>query len=481
VAWSTLAFLGGRAATFASLLVVARLVSPAQFGVVAGILAYLAILELAADLGMRATVIYEQEEGITRRVDVAYTLNLVLAVVLTLVGVALAPFVADFFGAGEETGLFRLAALNLLVGGLGNVHDGLLVREMAFRRRTVPLLARGVVRALVTVALAVAGLDADALVAGLLAGSVAWTLALWVLAPGRPHLCWDPRIVRSMLAYGMGAVSLQLIASVGSKVDVTIIGRALGSRALGVYALAYRIPELVVESVAWNVSAVAFPALSSRHAEDRGGVAGTALGLLRWQAVYALPATAGLALLAGPIVAVLLGPDWDGAAEVLAAIAVAEAFAISVFPLGDAFRATGRQAPWIGLQLCSIVLLVGTLLLAAQWGLGAVAWARAGETAVFAVAVLFLSRRVLGVPMLAVLGALGPGLVAALGVVLGAGAVRLVLTGDGAGVLVAGIAAGVLGAVLALRGLAPRLWGDLHALAGVLRERRRGAAAMVAA
>ncbi|MCW3016276.1 MAG: polysaccharide biosynthesis protein, partial [Solirubrobacterales bacterium] len=383
VVWTTVAFLAGRMVTFAALLVVTRKVSPGEFGVVAAILAYLAILELVSDLGMRATVVYEQDEGITQRVDVAFTLNIAFAVMLTALGVLLAPLVAAFFGVAGHAWLFRLAAVNLLIGGMGNVHDSLLIRELHFRRRTGPLLMRGVVRGVVTIVLALAGLGATALVVGLLAGSLAWTTMLWALAPQHPRLCLDRGIARSMLSYGLGATALQGLAMIGSKLDVTVIGRVLGSHALGVYALAYRIPELIIESVAWNVSAVAFPALSRSRRDEEQGMVSTTLGLIRWQALYALPASAGLAVLSQPLVYVLFGPAWSAAAGVLVAISVAEMFAITIFPLGDALRALGRQRQFIALQCVVLPLLVVLIIVAAPYGLVAVAWMRVVDIVCF--------------------------------------------------------------------------------------------------
>lgn len=469
--WTTVAFLAGRVVTFAALLVVTRKVSPGEFGIVAAILAYLAILELISDLGMRATVVYEQDEGITRRVDVAFTLNVVFAVLLMLAGVLLAPLVAGFFGVADHTWLFRLAAANLLIGGLGNVHDGLLIRELHFRRRTGPLLVRGVVRGLVTVVFALAGLGATALVLGLLAGSLAWTAMLWTLAPQHPRLCLDMGIARSMLAYGVGATALQGLAMISSKLDVTIIGRVLGGHALGVYALAYRIPELVIESVAWNVSAVAFPALSRSRRDEEQGVAHTTLALVRWQALYALPAATGLAVLSRPLVLVLFGPAWSAAAGVLVAIAVAEMFAITIFPLGDALRALGRQRHFIVLQCIVLPLLVVLIILAAPYGLVAVAWMRVVDIVCFTGGILAVSRRLLGIGPVALGQAVAPGVAAALGVLAAAGGVRLGWPADTAPALMTGIVAGIAGAALALRVTAPQAWGDL----GNVVERLRGA------
>ena len=178
IVWTTASFLAGRTSTLVATLVLARLLAPADFGVVAAIVVFLAFVELVSDLGMKATVVFEQETGVSERVQTAFTLNLVLAVGLTALAVALAPAVAAFFGVPDEAGLFRLASVNVLIAGLGNIQDSLLLRELEFRRRIVPELVRSVLRGGVAIILALLGFGAESLVYGMLAGNAAWTMLL---------------------------------------------------------------------------------------------------------------------------------------------------------------------------------------------------------------------------------------------------------------------------------------------------------------
>src|SRR5439155_20318111 len=132
VTWSTLAYLAGRVLSLVALMVLARLLVPADFGAVAAVTAFLALIEFGSDLGMNATVVYEQERGTSARLNVAFTLNLILATILTMVGVLLAPVVAGFFHLSDQADLFRLASLNPVLAALGNIHDSVLLRDMEF-------------------------------------------------------------------------------------------------------------------------------------------------------------------------------------------------------------------------------------------------------------------------------------------------------------------------------------------------------------
>jgi lipopolysaccharide exporter len=470
ILWSTASFLGGRALTFVSIVILARLLTPSEFGVVAAVAIFLAMLDVISDVGMKATVVYEQEGGITERVHTAFTVNVAFATILTAGGVLLAPFIAQFFSLSHETGLFRLGSLNLLVVGLGNVHDALLLRELDFRRRIIPDLARGLVRGGVSIALALSGLGAEALVIGMLAGSAAWTVLQWTITRFRPSFTFDAAIARSMAAYGTGAAVLATVASIFQTVLLAVIGRVLGAHALGLYTVARRVPELVVETVAFNVSRVAFPALARKRATDEQGLGGAMLKVLRYQALYAGPAGAGLAVLASPLVVVLFSPKWREAGPVLTALAVLATVGTIAYPLGDLLKALGKQRVLIALNLIQMPIVAAGIVLVAPHGIVAAAWLMVGSTLAFNIAVTVIASRELGVGLRSAIAAARPGIVAATGVAIGAGAVRVAWPDLSAGPLIAGIVGGTAGGLLFLRGLAP---GVLTEVAGAFSIARK--------
>jgi lipopolysaccharide exporter len=459
VVWSNVAFVCTRALSFVAVVILAHLLAPSEFGVVAAVLVILGVLELGSDLGMRASVIYEQEFGITQRVQTAFTFGLIVAGVITAFGLVIAPLVGDAFDINGVTGLFRLAVLNVMLTGFGNVHDALLLREMDMKRRTVSEVVRGVARAGVSIALALAGVGAASLVWGMLAGTAVWVVTLWGLTGFIPSLSFDRRAARSMAAYGLGASALDALAAVTTRLDVVVIGRVLGSGALGLYTIAFRLPEVLIQSVAWNISQVMFPALSRQRVLDRERLEPVTLMLIRYQALYALPVAAVLAVLAPPLVEVLFGPRWHNAAGVLAAIAVLTSVAALIHPLGDLLKAVGKQRILVAINLAVIPVAVVAMVMAASAGIVAVAWARVGSGLLFAIGLALFTPRSLGIRPLAVLGAALPGVAAGIGTALGAAAVRVAWPGPTLAVVATGAIAGCLTGIVLLRLLYP---GTFH-------------------
>jgi O-antigen/teichoic acid export membrane protein/peptidoglycan/xylan/chitin deacetylase (PgdA/CDA1 family) len=461
IMWSVAAFGTSKALSLISILVLARLLTPNQFGVVAAVAAYIALIELGSDLGMKPAIIYEQEQDISARVHTAFTVNLLTAAALTGLGMLLAPAVAGFFGVPGEAGLFRLGALNLLFTGLGNIHDGLLLRDMSFARRIRPQIGRDLVRVAVSVALALAGLGATALVLGFLAGTAAWTVWQWFLTPLRPRLNYDSAIARSMIAYGAPAALLQILATINSRLDVVLIGHLINSRALGIYSIAYRLPEVLLASVAYTLGVVAFPALARQRLNDRSGLAPATLQLLRYMAVYALPVAAGLAVLSVPLIELLFSHKWHDAAQLLVPIAAAAALYTVVFPLGDLLKAVGKQATIVRINIVLVPLMIAACMLAAPSGVLAVSWALVGTSAAFAGMMSVAVGRELHLRAGAFARTYAPGLWASVGVLAAAGFVRMTWPATSVPAVTVAAIAGALGAALALRLLAPRTFVDL--------------------
>lgn len=462
VFWSLLSFVGSKGLTFLATLVLARLLAPSEFGILAAVLAFITLLEVISDIGMKATVIYESEEGVTGRVQTAFTLNLIFTVFAAALAVALAPLIAEFFGAASETILFQMAALDLLLRGLGNINDALLLRDMEFRRRTIPQLTSNIVRGVATILLAVAGLGASALVIGFIIGSAVWTVVLWIVKPFRPTLRIERSAVRSIASYGGWASALALLAALAQRTDVAVIGAALGARALGLYTIAQRVPELIVGNVTWNLSIVAFPALSQRRDRGDRSLTDTTLNLIRYSALFGMTTGAVLAVLAPALVVVLFSEKWAEAGAIMQPLAIMYGLICIVFPLGDTFKALGRQPLMVAVNVVTLPISIAVMVAVAPAGIVAVAWARVLVTVGQGVVWFVLITRALDLRWAIVAGMLRPAGSATAGVALGGIAVRTALPEPSiVPLMLTALASGVGGAIT-LRIFANREYGELR-------------------
>jgi lipopolysaccharide exporter len=450
VAWHGLSYVGGKLLVLATTVVLARLLTPGDFGVVGLALVFIAYAEVVTDLGMAQALIYLPEDQEAN--DAAFTVSLVFSVLLVGVAMLAAPAVADFFRRPDLIPLFRVLSLSLLLGGLGQVPDALLRKGLLFRRRLIADLLRASGQGVVSIALAAAGTGPWAIVLGYLAGGLLWSVTAWALVSYRPRLrLWGLRWAKAgpLLSYGIATAGNALLLSLVFDLDYLIIGRRLGAAALGYYTLGFRIPEMVIINVFYVLSAVAFP-LFSMAREDRELLRRGYVATIRLQTVYGVMAGTGLAAVAPMLVHVVFGPKWTPSIVPLQALALYAAFRSLGIGAVDVFKAIGRPGVAVALSFARLAVLAPALLVAVELGIEGVSWAQAIVAFVLALLMQLVASHALGLSPRALGAALVPAFAAGLGTALGAWVVRLWMPGAEPVRLVLAIVAGGLAGVAAL-------------------------------
>jgi lipopolysaccharide exporter len=409
--WAYGSYVGGRVLVLVSTAILARLLDPADFGLVALALIFTALLESISDLGVgQALVLHRGDEEHERhRAETAFAISLGLGALLTLSVVAIAPLAALFFDQPELTALLGVLGCNFLLRSLGSTHYALAQKRLDFRARTASELADVIVRGLTGIGLAVAGAGAWSLVIGYLVGTATLTVALWILVPWRPRLRPRRSDVRELVGFGGTLSAIRVLGAVIANADYAFIGRVLGPAALGLYTIGYRLPELIVANLAIVAGEVLFPAFA---AVDRKALGHAFLVSLRYTLMVALPAGAALFALAEPFTLAAFGERWRGSIEpmrVLTLFAVGLAVAI---PAGTAYKSIGRAVVVLRLAVPRAVLLVALIAVFVDRGIVAVAACQAAVAALFAAIEIALATRLLEVGVRRLWGAMWPVLTA---------------------------------------------------------------------
>jgi lipopolysaccharide exporter len=394
MAWAYGSYVGGRLLVLLTIAILARLLTPAEFGLVAFALLVTAFLDTVSDLGVGQALIIVRDDAEARsKADTAWTISVVIGIVLTLVTVALGPVAASFFHQSELNVMLPVLGLNFMIRGLGATHFALAQRQIDFRTRTIAEMADVFVRGGVGVALAVAGAGAYSLVGGYLAGSIALTASLWLLVHFRPR----PRIVRAdlrgLLTFGGGLTLLQLISAVIDQGDYLVVGRVLGDTALGLYTIGFRLPELFIINFSFVAGMVLFPAFA---ATDRAALASAYLTSLRYVLMVCAPLAVGLCVLAEPVVLTIFGDQWRGSIEVMQVLTLYALVITLDIPPGTAYKAMNRIDILIKVGIPRAALAIGAIVVFVDDGIVAVAACQAAVAALFAAINILLAARLLG-------------------------------------------------------------------------------------
>lgn len=414
--WLYVTQYSGKLLVFISVAILARLLTPDDFALVAISLALIVFVD-SLEVGVGSALIYLDRDEARRCANTAFTLHLLMAVVAAAAFAVAAPYIASLYGDDRLEWIIRLLALNLVLRALGQTHENLLRRDLDFRRRLIPELGSGISKGISSVALALGGAGVWALVAGQLIGSAVRAVLLWVRVPFRPRLDLgrDGR-ARLLLGYGLPLLAQAILGAVAINADYIVIGGVLGVTALGFYVIAYRIPQLVFQEAFGQIHLVLFP-YYSRSREQGDDVGGPYFATVRIVSLLVVPFLVPLIVLSGPAIHVVFGDQWDQSAEVLPGLAVGAAVLAVGGLSGDLFKARGLHRILPVVALTFVLLWIPTLILVAPYGTRAVGWAWAAATVVWAGLYWSLARLRLGIGygehVRAVLPAVGTGLVTA--------------------------------------------------------------------
>lgn len=315
---------------FIVLIILARLLSPYEFGVVGAAMVIISFMMIFGQVGVGPALV--QRPVLTRlHVRTGFTLSVCLAVALGCLVVLVSPLVAAFFRMPELESVMRVLALVIPITGLSIVAEALLQREMLFKKLArVEMLSVLFGYGVVGVVLAVAGLGVWALVGAYIAHAAAKTILLVSLTPrtlGFPIIRFVE--ARDLLCFGAG-FSLGKVANlIASHADSVVVGRFLGAEALGSYGRGQQIVMTPATLFGTVVDKVLFPALATVQ-DHRERLSSAFLRALSISAALTLPLSAILVVLAPELVAVLLGAQWMAVVVPLQLLA-----AVLVFRMGS--------------------------------------------------------------------------------------------------------------------------------------------------
>ena len=200
-----------------------------------------------------------------------------------------------------------------------------------------------------------------------------------------------------MLGYGGQIVTVNIVSAIVHDADFVIVGRMLGSAALGFYSLAYRTPEFFITTVIWVIGKVTFP-YYSRLRDDPPALQSAFLVTLRYLSLVTLPAGFGLAALGGLFVTCFYGERWEPAALTLEVLALSGAMRSLGSHAGDVYKATGRPGVLTKLGLSRAAVMIPAMIWGARYGILGVAVAQLVVTTASTFLNLYVAGRIVSLP-----------------------------------------------------------------------------------
>lgn len=349
-----------------STVILARLLTPEDYGVIAMVAAVTGFAGLFGDLGLSSAAI--QKKGLTlAQQSNLFWLNVAAGALLTALVAAASPLVVLFYGKPELFWVNIALSFSFLIGSFGSQHGAMLVRKMQFGRQAVASIFGALVGLGVCINFALKGLSHWALVWANLSGAAVTTILLFVLSSFRPGWMTKGTGIREMLRFGANVTAFDFINYFHRNLDNLLIGKFVGAGALGFYSRAYTLLMLPINILRSPIKAVGFPALSSLK-EQPDAYRNYYKKVTQLLALASMPLTAYLFVSAEGIIYLLLGEDWMGITPIFARLALV-AFVQPVITLWGIVvlsRGMGRRYVQMGIfnTGCSAIGFVGGL----PWG-----------------------------------------------------------------------------------------------------------------
>ncbi len=330
-------------------IVLARLLDPSDYGVLTLLTVFINISRVFVQSGLNTALIQRLKVDETDLSSVFY-LSLGVSAVFYALLYFTAPLIAAYYAQPELTHLMRVLALVLLPGALNAVQQAVVARQMAFHKLMVGSIGATLFSGVVGIGMAFAGLGAWALVGQQLANQVAICIILLFTLSWRPKLLYSWQKVKSLFSFGWKLLVSSLIETVYNNLRSLIIGKRYASDQLGYYNRGKQFPELLMNSVNGSIQSVMLPMFSGEQ-ENRAQLKAMMRRTIMVSSYLVFPLMMGLALVARPMVSLLLTDKWLPAVPFLWICAADFAF----YPVHtsnlQAINAIGRSDVFLKLEI----------------------------------------------------------------------------------------------------------------------------------
>ncbi len=396
VKWTSFSTVLTTGLQFIQLAVLARLLSPEAFGLMAMIMVVLGFAQAYADMGISNAIIHRQD-ATKEQLSSLYWLNILAGVIVFLLLLLLTPPVVLFFGEPRLTELMHWATLIFLITPLGQQFQILLQKELQFRTLAIIDITATFIGTITTIVTALMGQGVFSIIWGQLGNTLIKTLMLAGIGWKR----WPPKLrfkyvdLHGYLGFGLYQMGEKSINYFSANIDYLLIGRFLGSEILGVYTIAYQLVILPLQKINPVLTRVAFPIFAKKQNDNpalrRGFVEITKLLLL-----VVSPLLIGMVIVAPIAIPVVLGNQWVDAVILVQILAIIGILKTLGNPVGSIWLAKGRADlgfKW-NIFVATTNLIVFWLLV--KQGVLAIAWAYVILSFIYFVLIRFLMKYIIG-------------------------------------------------------------------------------------
>jgi len=371
IGWSAIDTWGSALFQIVVLTVLARLLEPRAFGLVAMAGVYIAFVQVFVEQGLGAALVQRRELE-RAHLDSAFWIAILTSIVLLTISMMVAPWVATLFGEPHLASLVRWLSLGLLASAMNGTQRAILQRELAFRQLAIRSLIAAVIGGVAGITAALLGLGVWSLVIQSLSTVIIGTVVLWRVSHWRPGFRISTTHLRDLWGFSVSVLGINLLTFVNRRSDDLIIGAVLGPVALGYYSVAYGLLRKITNLLVGVTTKVAFPAFA-RVQDDPARMRRGFYTATRYTSLIAFPAFFGILLVAPELIRGVYGSKWVPSIPVMQILALIGIIHSVFYFNGTVILSAGKPQWRLGLAAVNAVTNVVAFAIAVRWGIVAVA------------------------------------------------------------------------------------------------------------
>jgi PST family polysaccharide transporter len=350
----------------ASTVVLARMLTPDDYGVMGMVLSFVALASIFKDLGLSSAAI--QRAGLTTDQQTnLFWINSLFGLFLSGVVACASPLIAWFFGRPELIGMTWILSLTFVIAGLGAQHNAMMVRNMLYGRMGLINVLSIAVTFAVSVTLASLGFSFWSLAWGHVAGATARTALTWWFSPFLPGLWKNGVGSRSLINFGANVTGFNIVNYFSRNLDNILIGKFAGAEALGIYGRAYQLMLFPIQNLRGPIDAVTYPVLCRLQGRPEDWRA-YHMQTLKVIALLSMPLVAWMFLVSEPLILLLLGENWAGVIPIFQALAMVAFIQPSLSVVGPLLLSLGRSRDYLWLGMTNAFIYSAGFAIGVQFG-----------------------------------------------------------------------------------------------------------------
>ena len=342
--WSSFSQIGRQLIQLITSIIIARLLSPADFGLIGMANIIIGFIGIFQDLGTGAAIV-QQKNLTVKLIYSIFWLNVIFGLLVTSITILIAPLVGLFYNEPTVTLIVRTLALSFLFSSVSIIQKSLLERDLKFNAIAKIEIIASLIGAIVGISLAILGFKVWALVAQTLAIVISTTLSLWIATRWKPQLFFSWQEIKTVSNFSLNMAGFNIFNYFIRNADNLLIGRFLGAQALGYYTLAYLIMLCPLQSISWGIFRVGFPIFAQMQ-DDNLRFCYAYLRVVKMISMVTFPLMFGLWGLVEPFVLTVFQDKWSPIIPLLLILVPLGLIQSIGTTVGTIYQAKGR-ADWM--------------------------------------------------------------------------------------------------------------------------------------